>query len=236
MPADRFFMKGELRVGTSVLLAGPEHHHLAHVMRLNLNEEVELVNGKGVLAAGRIAQLSSKGATIELISAKESRELMPRILLAVPFMRASKLEWVVEKGTELGAGAFFFYPAKFSEKGDFSERQLERLHLLTIAALKQSGRLYLPWIEVLPDMASLFMKEAHFFFGDAAGAAIEPTNIYATQIAFISGPEKGFSEEERRLLESKARAVRLSPYILRAETAPIAAASILGMALHSEEE
>ncbi len=235
MPADRFYMKDELRVGTSVLLAGPEYHHLAHVMRLNLNEDVELVNGFGTLAEGRITELSNKGARIDLLSVKKRAELMPRILLAVPFMRASKLEWVVEKGTELGAAGFLFYPAKFSEKGDFSERQLERLHLLAIAALKQSGRLYLPWIEVLPDMASLFVKEALFLFGDMnASAQIDPIGLKTAQVVFISGSEKGFSEEERMLLESKAKAVRLSPYILRAETAPIAAASILG--IHLEEK
>ncbi len=230
-------MKDELRVGTSVLLAGPEYHHLAHVMRLNLNEDVELVNGLGSLALGRITGLSNKGAQIELLGVEEKDEPMPRILLAVPLMRSSKLEWVVEKGTELGAAGFLFYAAKYSEKGDFSERQLERFHLLTIAALKQSGRLYLPWIEVLPDMESLFVKEAIFLFGDlSARALIHPMSLKSEQIVFISGPEKGFSEEEFTLLEKKSKGVRLNPYILRAETAPIAAASILGMSLHSEEK
>src|SRR6187431_2250454 len=97
MPADRFFKKDELREGTTVLLEGPEYHHLAHVMRLNLNEEVELVNGLGALAAGRIAELSGKGARIEVLSVIEEKELLPRLFLAVPMMRASKLEWVVEK-------------------------------------------------------------------------------------------------------------------------------------------
>ena len=235
MPADRFFINAELRVGTSVLLAGPEYHHLAHVMRLNLNEDVELVNGFGTLAAGRITELSNKGARIDLLSVKERAELIPRIFLAVPLMRASKLEWVVEKGTELGAAGFLFYPAKYSEKEDLSERQLERLHLLTVSALKQSGRLYLPSIESLPDMGSLFVKEALFLFGRLnANDPISPTGLKLAQVVFISGPEKGFSEEELRLLEKKAKGVRLSPYVLRAETAPIAAASILGM--HLEEK
>jgi 16S rRNA (uracil1498-N3)-methyltransferase len=232
MPVDRFFKKDELRVGTSVLLAGPEYHHLAHVMRLNLNEDVELVNGLGALAAGRIVELSDKGARIELLSVKKEEELMPRLFLAVPFMRASKLEWVVEKGTELGASGFQFFPAKYSEREDFSERKLERLHLLAIAALKQSGRLYLPWIEVLPDMASLFVKEARFLYGDMRKSPlIDPLRLKTDQIVFISGPEKGFSDEEIGLLEKNGNGVRLNPYILRAETAPIAAASILGMCL-----
>jgi len=232
MPADRFFIDGHLKRGTSVLLEGPEHHHLAHVMRLGKGEEVALVNGRGDLATGTIIEVNKKGASIELHSATCFDDLAPRILLAIPLMRASKLEWIVEKGTELGAGAFLFYPAKHSEKGDVSPRQQERLRLLTISALKQSGRLYLPSIEFLSDLTSLFVKEAVFLFGDIRAAAyLDRSNLNASSIAFISGPERGFSDEELAFLEKKATGIRLSPYILRAETAPIAAASILGTAL-----
>jgi 16S rRNA (uracil1498-N3)-methyltransferase len=237
VPADRFFINAELRDCASVLLIGPEYHHLAHVMRLKVGEEVELVNGLGALGLGRVAEITNQGARIELLKVNEKEQQSPRIFLAVPLMRASKLEWIVEKGTELGAAGFLVYPAKYSEREDLSERQLERLHLLAVSALKQSGRLYLPAIESLPDMASLFVKEALFLFGDThASDLISPSGLKTAQIVFISGPEKGFSEEELRLLEKKAKGVRLNPYILRAETAPIAAASILGMALHCEEK
>jgi 16S rRNA (uracil1498-N3)-methyltransferase len=231
MPANRFFIDNDLKVET-VFLEGPEHHHLIHVMRLGIGEKIELVNGRGKLASGKITETSKKQAKIEILGVSHFEELTPRILLAVPFMRVSKLEWVVEKGTELGAGAFLFYPAKYSEKEDFSPRQLERLHLLSIAALKQSGRLYLPSIEVLPDISSLFVKEADFLFGDPkASATIDCSSFKSSTVAFISGPEKGFSVEELSSLKKKAKGVILSPYILRAETAPIAAASILGMGL-----
>jgi len=235
MPADRFYINAELKGGESILIEGPEHHHLSHVMRLGKGEEVELVNGRGHFALGTIVEVSKKAAHVELLSTTYSEELTPRIRLAIPFLRLSKLEWIIEKGTELGAGAFLLYPAKFSEKEEFSPRQLERLHLLAISALKQSGRLYLPSIEILSDLTSVLVKESLCLFGDLrANAAIDLACLKADSILFISGPEKGFSNEELSLLETKAKSVRLSPHILRAETAPIAAVSILGSLLYTQ--
>lgn len=232
MPANRFFIDSELKKGSSVSIEGTEHHHLVHVMRLGKGEEVELVNGRGFLGLGTIAELNKKSASIQILSTKFQEDSTPRICLATPFMRSSKLEWIIEKGTELGVHAFLFYGAKYSEKEDFSPRQLERLHLLSIAALKQSGRLYLPAIEILPDLKNIFVQEALFLFGDPRSespitsmiAGIKPSTII-----FISGPERGFSDEELSLLNAQSKGVRLSAHILRAETAPIAAASILGM-------
>src|SRR5262245_14726334 len=116
MPADRFFLNSDLKAKAIVLLEGQEHHHLAHVMRFNEGEVVELVNGRGDLATGKIGEIGKKNVAIELESVSRKEEISSRIYLGVPFMRPSKLEWIVEKGTELGVSAFLFYPAKYSEK------------------------------------------------------------------------------------------------------------------------
>ena len=232
MPSNRFYTDYELKRGSSVSIEGPEHHHLVHVMRLGKGEEVELVNGRGFLGLGTLAEVNKKSASIQILSSTFQEDSKPRICLAIPLMRSSKIEWIVEKGTELGAHAFLFYGAKYSEKEDFSSRQLERLHLLSIAALKQSGRLYLPSIEILPGLNNIFIQEALFLFGDPRSESpIMPmiAGIKPSTIVFISGPERGFSEEELTVLNAKSKGVRLNAHILRAETAPIAAASILGM-------
>jgi len=150
-------------------------------------------------------------------------------------MRASKLEWVVEKGTELGANAFLFYTAVHSEKDELSSNQLERLRYLAISALKQSGRLYLPSFEIVPDLSALFVKEARFLFGDPrAKDRFEFASLKGTpEIVFVTGPEQGFSAEELAVLDKYAKGVRLSANVLRAETAPIAAASMLGLLIEA---
>ncbi len=109
MPADRFYLDSDLSNASSVWMEGPEFHHLAHVMRLGVGEEVELVNGRGDLAFGTLIKMEKKSALVEILKRERQDERSFRILLAIPFMRTSKLEWVVEKGTELGASAFLFY-------------------------------------------------------------------------------------------------------------------------------
>ena len=89
-------------------------------MRLGKGKEVEIVNGRGDLGLGSLLEVSKKNASIEILSTTFHEEATPRILLAIPFMRVSKLEWIVEKRNKLGASAFLFYPATHSEKDDFS--------------------------------------------------------------------------------------------------------------------
>ena len=231
MPAERFFLPAEFSIGTRVCLSGHEHHHLSRVMRLAVGDEAELVNGTGGLATGRIAEVERELTTLEIKAASKTAPSPAPLILAIPLMRPSKLEWVVEKGTELGGDAFLLYNADHSEKDSLSEHQIERLRNLTISALKQSGRLYLPAIEILPRLEALFSHRARYLFGDTRPAPpLSPTKS-EEPILFITGPEKGFSKREQSLLDQKAAGVRINPNILRAETAPLAALSILSFNL-----
>jgi 16S rRNA (uracil1498-N3)-methyltransferase len=187
---------------------------------------VELVNGQGALAKARIRDLDKQLAALEILSSTHFHR-PASISLAVPLMRPAKLEWVVEKGTELGADAFIFYRADLSEKDSLSEHQIERLRHLSISALKQSGRLYLPSFEVAASLVPLFSRDARFLFGDVRPAEPLTPEPTTRPTIFVTGPEKGFSPSELALLEKRAKGVRVNPNILRAETAPIAALSIL---------
>jgi 16S rRNA (uracil1498-N3)-methyltransferase len=148
-------------------------------------------------------------------------------------MRPNKLEWVVEKATELGADALHFYTADYSEKDDLSANQLERLHNLSLSALKQSGRLFLPSIEVLPSLKRTFVEGGTIYFGDTGGSCPSILNVRrGKHTSLITGPERGFSEAELEILHTAAQGVSLSAYILRAETAPVAGLSVLALLNH----
>jgi 16S rRNA (uracil1498-N3)-methyltransferase len=138
-------------------------------------------------------------------------------------MRPSKLELVIEKCTELGADRFFLYGAQFSEKGDLSEHQLERLQHIAISAMKQCGRLDLPPIHLLK-FEALFKENEPLYFGDTREAP--SAEKCKGPLLFITGPERGFSKRELELLDLKGKGVRLHKNILRAETAPIVASVI----------
>jgi 16S rRNA (uracil1498-N3)-methyltransferase len=227
MPAERFYLNADYIKGASLCLTGTEHHHLSHVMRLRPGEQVELVNGRGGLATAQITDTEKQRTTLEILDERTTPPSSALLIAAVPLMRPAKLEWVIEKGTELGTDAFLLYRADHSEKETLSTHQIDRLRHLTISALKQSGRLHLPPLEILPHLTALFEREGQCLFGDIRPNAPPLPRGCTITTLFITGPEQGFSKDELSLLDQKATGVRINPNILRAETAPIAAISII---------
>jgi 16S rRNA (uracil1498-N3)-methyltransferase len=223
MPAERFYIDADLS-GT-VSLEGTEFHHLAHVMRTRVGDTIELVNGRGALATAQVHAISKHNASLTILSATTHPVPPAQIILALPLMRPSKLELIIEKCTELGADAFWLYPAAHSDKDDLSPNQLERLHHIAISAMKQCGRLDLPPIQLFASLTDLFKSDFTYLFGDTRPNA--PKISPHEKAVFITGPEKGFSEKEHKLLEQKATGVKLHRNILRAETAPIVALCLL---------
>ena len=220
MPAERFYVDAPLQ--GSVALKGAEFHHLAHVMKIRPGDQVELVNGKGALATVEVVDVSKHEAVLQVLSVATVPVPSPSHILAIPLIRPSKLEFIIEKCTELGADAFWIYPA---DKDRLSPHQLERLHYIAISAMKQCGRLDLPPIKLFEQFEDLFGFPYTYLFGDTRESAKQ---IKAEKgIVFMSGPEQGFSAKELKILDAKAQRVRLHKNTLRAETAPIAAICML---------
>lgn len=235
MPHNRFYYPEELEPKQGIFLKGNENTHLFKVMRLSENEEVEIVNGKGSLAFGKILQANKEFSQI-LIQKVVNEKTKQRIILAQSMMRTQKIDLIIEKATELGVSEFIFFPADHSEKTSFSSNQLERMHNISISATKQSGRLFLPSIQILTSLKEVLLKrESSFLYGDLSQNAIKLNQLPANEktICLIIGPEKGFSQNEQSLLEKKATGVTLSKNILRAETAAILSVGLLNYTLES---
>ena len=196
------------------------------MLRVRLGEEIELVDGKGSLAQATLHELAKDRATLVVRNVQTLPPPVPRIVSAIALMRMSKLEWTIEKCTELGADAFILFAADQSEKEDLSEHQQERLRHLSIAALKQCGRLYLPTLALLT-LEQVLSTNALILFGEPDPQTPRLASETAPEIVFVTGPEKGFSKREREHLKQKGKGVRLNAHILRAETAPVCAISIL---------
>lgn len=227
MPHNRFYLNMSLVPNTVVHLKDLEFHHLTHVLRQKEKDHVELVNGKGALAQAEILSFSKKQVELKILSSVAHPPSSVVFTLGIPIMRNSKLEWIVEKGTELGAHRFLIYPADESEKETVSSHQTTRLVATAISAMKQSGILYLPEILLLTRFEDLFDQKDPIFFGSFD----QPFQKFPSPLAsliFVTGPEKGFSSKERLMLQKKGSPISLNSAILRAETAPIAAMSILG--------
>ncbi len=233
MPAERFFIDCALTCGESIKLEEEEFVHLTRVMRAEVGDTVELVNGRHILATAKIEKIDKRAAELAITLIEDRAPLTPPLILGIAIPRFSHLEWIAEKATELGANALWLFPGDRSEKKDLSEQQRLRLRNLMIAAMKQCGRLDLPSLEIHPALhAWHYPPKGALFFGDISPEApllakcLPNTN---DPIVFFTGPEKGFSTQEELLMKNAwhAQGVSLHPYILRAETAPILAAGLI---------
>lgn len=219
MPHDRFYIDAPLE--GNVVLDGEEFLHLSRVMRKKEGDRIELVNGKNILAQGSIEEISKREARVAVSHQEEKTPLLPSLKLIQALPKMAHLELIIQKGTELGVSHFYLYPSAYSEKKELSNNQTRRLKTILIGAMKQCGRLDLPVLEWgFPSL------EGDVYFGDVAPDAPSLTGA-SLPATLIIGPEKGFTHEEIETLRTQGKGVRLSPYILRAETAAIAGASIL---------
>lgn len=231
MPHNRFFLESSFQKADILSVTGKELHHL-NVGRIRLKEELELVNGKRQLATGCVVQIEKTRVKIEILSVI-IEDIKPSIIIAQGIAKMNHLEWIIEKATELNATEFWLFPAVLSEKKGISDQQLHRLQALSIAALKQCGRLDLPSIEIKPPLNQWQQTKALMLFGDPSMQNPYlweiPKNKFLSPIIFCIGPEKGLSDREKSYLISHlyAKPVRLHPNILRTETASLVALSLI---------
>lgn len=226
MPANRFFTPLPLNQKT-ISLSGEELHHLT-VMRLSPEDPLELVNGMGELAQGTLLSLDKKTALIQVSHYHQEPPPKPTLILAQALPKFPLLEWIIEKGCELNVSEFWLFPGELSEKKDLSAQQTIRLNSLSISALKQCGRLFLPKILLKPPLKKWPSLPGTLLFGDTNPTASPLSPPFSDPITFCIGPEKGFSSSEITHLKTlSAKGVRLHPNILRTETAGLVALSQL---------
>ncbi|MFQ5729035.1 MAG: RsmE family RNA methyltransferase, partial [Waddliaceae bacterium] len=227
MPADRFFYAFLLTPNQEVQLESKEFHHLKNVTRTKQGAVVELVNGQGQLASAILKKIGKNNALLQVNNVDKSPKPLHPLILAQAIPRIHRLDFILEKGTELGLTEFWLFPGHHSERKKLTEHQIRRLRALTIAAMKQCGRLYLPTISIKPPLSDWGSPQLPAFFGDLSPNA--PPLFHAWQqsplkneVLFFIGPESGFSDEEECTLRNfGATGVKLHQNILRTDTAAL---------------
>ena len=233
MPAERYFLATPFEEDASVSLEEKEAHHLIRVMRAQPGEAVELVNGLGQLAQATVVECHKKRADLRIDKVVEKPKPAFRLILAQAIPRTSRLEMIVEKGTELGMSELWLFLGQRSERKQFGDKQADRVKAIMIAAMKQCGRLDLPELKLMPALEKWDSLSLPAFYGDVMPDA--PTFSSAWQqtppkegCLFFVGPESGFTESETtKMQQMEARGVKLHDNILRTDTAPIVALSLI---------
>jgi 16S rRNA (uracil1498-N3)-methyltransferase len=211
------------------LLVGSEFHHLVHVIRAKAGQEVTLLDGSGGIYQARVMSIGSNEARLEIVDSSKTESAVA-IDLALPAIRAQRLDLAVEKCTEIGFGRLILFSSGRSVwRGGEKEagRKRERLERKIMAACKQSGQPFFPRIEAITDMSGLLERIPGFgrvYIADDRGSGLEeaaPPPDDSRMLAIV-GPEGGFTEVERAsLVAAGAVPVSLGSARLRSETAAI---------------
>jgi 16S rRNA (uracil1498-N3)-methyltransferase len=233
MPHNRFFIDNKLAKDQIVELDGDEFFHLKKVYRKKEEDQIELINGNSILAVGTIISIEKRSARIKIDTLKTVKKKEVCLNLFQAITSPSNLSTIVEKACELNVDNFYIFASQNSQKKEISENAIKRLEKIVISSVKQSGRLDLPKIILIKDLFSLKISKDNNFFGDVDKKAPflkfdDFENLKNSKISVFIGPEKGFTQKELDFLKNdlKAKGIKLSNNILRAETASIAAVTL----------
>lgn len=203
-------------------------HHAGRALRLAAGEIVALFNGSGRVWTGPVS-FDGKRAFVTIgEETPDDRESPVTMTLVQAQVTPEKMDWIVEKATELGVARIVLVPAQRSVtklSGDRLEKRLEKCRETVRAACEQCGR------NRLPEVVALSLKEAFALEGDlklilAPGAQRGMQTEKPRSVLFAVGPEGGFAPEELQAAEEAGwRPTLLGPRVLRTETAGLAAAA-----------
>ncbi|MFW5833067.1 MAG: RsmE family RNA methyltransferase [Pseudomonadota bacterium] len=229
----RLFVEPPIVAGASLTLDPARAHYLTRVMRCRSGERIRVFDG--VSGEWSAVVEPDKRTTRLLVEARvRPQTAEPGPILAIPPIRRTRLEWAVEKATELGAGAIQLV---LCERAGEERSKAERLRALAIEAAEQSERLTVPEVRPLVPLGEwLDNRDAAvpvYIALERSDAPLLPAALVAHGPGdLLVGPEGGFGPSDRALLAGAKNgvAVSLGPTILRAETAAIAGLAGLAMA------
>lgn len=212
-----------------------ESRHLLSVLRRQVGDRLQLTDGRGFFYEAEIAEAGKRQAVVRILETIPTPEPGARLHLAIaPTKQIDRLEWFLEKATEIGIQTITPLLCKRSER---TTVRLDRLEKILVSAMKQSLQSRLPLLHPLTPFTDL-LKKADEPQRLIAWCADEPLPPLARQIRpatdtlILIGPEGDFSPEEVALAQTKGFAgVSLGPTRLRTETAGLVAV----MAFHSAQ-
>ena len=221
-PVPRLFVEGPLAKDGQAELTRDQGYYLSRVMRLKQGDAVRLFNG----ADGEwLAELEGQGARCSELLRPQACSGDAWLLFAPP--KKDRLRFLVEKATELGVARLM--PVT-TERTEPPQARPDKLLDWAVEAAEQSGRLTIPACCHQADLAEVlesWPQDRALLFCDEDGGApvVQALAGAGVTVAFLVGPEGGFSEAERQTLGSNPRVapVSLGPHILRVETAALAA-------------
>ncbi|MFT7287694.1 MAG: 16S rRNA (uracil1498-N3)-methyltransferase [Halieaceae bacterium] len=239
MRRPRFFSRESPGADGSLTLQAEPSRHIAKALRMQPGDALYLFDGSGQEYAGSIESVARDRVTVSTGPGETiDRESPLRITLAIALSRGDRMDLIVQKATELGVQTI--WPVLSERTGvrlDAQRLAKKRGHWerIAISACEQCGRNRLPDIDDAAPLARVLEQASGEHGGESmlrlimhptAGESILPAA--STSLCLLVGPEGGFSDGEvDQALAAGFQSLQLGPRILRTETAPIAAISML---------
>ncbi len=229
----RIYLDKKLNLDLDLILEKEDAHYLKNVMRLREGDNVFLFNSKDGEFKGEIISSDKKNTKVKLISKIENINKPGKISLIFSLIKSSKLDYLIQKCTEIGVKSFV---PVISEKSVAKNFNIKRTEKIIKESCEQSNQLFLPAIhevEKLEKKIKSFDKNSIVFFADinSSNKKIDEVikNNKNREFYLLVGPEGDFSLKERDLLKSMNNCIPISlgQNILRSETAAVAGLAIL---------
>ena len=231
----RLFLEAALEPETSVALDRTQANYLLNVLRLGEGATVLVFNGRDGEWRARLAADGRRSARLVLLERVRPQPEPPRLTYLFAPLKHARLDYVVQKAVEMGAGRIAPVMTRRTVASRVNE---ERMRANAVEAAEQCGVLHLPAIVPPRDLATALREldpDTLLVFCDEDASLADPVAALAAHratakgCALLIGPEGGFAEEERAALLARPLTCRLAlgPRILRADTAAVAALALV---------
>ena len=236
----RFYLPPEAR-GKQIVLEEREAHHALHVLRLRPGDSLQVLNGAGEIYDCTVSAIKKSAIELETVQKRTAAPLPWQLTVFQAIPKGKAFELIVEKLTELGVHRIVPLITERVVGGgsEQNDRRLERWSLTAIDAIKQCGSPWLPRIEPPVALPASLRVEKDFALKMVAslhsGAKhpgewlrVPSSPALPLKLGIWIGPEGDFTQAElSSLTAAGCKPITLGPFVLRAETAAIYAASIV---------
>ena len=233
----RLYFSDKIQSDLVSQLTKAQSHYVKDVMRLKIGDGFSIFNAQGEWNAS-IESYEKESARIKILDKLRDKKKEQNIWLAFTPIKQNPLNFIIQKGTEIGVQKFI---PILSERTIVKDINIERVKKIIVESAEQSNRISIPQInnlEPLKFFLSQFPKNGCLVFCDINCNKSELKNILLKKIdgpiCILVGPEGDFSESERQLIIDLKQTCSLSlaSNILRSETAAIAAVTIVNFQLN----
>ncbi|MCP4653289.1 MAG: 16S rRNA (uracil(1498)-N(3))-methyltransferase [Candidatus Omnitrophica bacterium] len=222
---ERIYIKPEKIANSIKVDDGKIVHKIRHVLRLKVDDELLVFDGQGKEYGCRIESVAKSTITLKKeISLRNEDQNLIEITLGFPLIREGKIDFILQKATELGVNRLIPFICQRTASAKISSKKLDRWRSIIIDASRQSGRLWIPKLDNVFKFDDLINIDSDAkIYADLDGVVLKKAVRSDAKTFFVAvGPEGGFSIDEKdAFTKNDFAAVNVSDNVLRVETAAI---------------